>query len=146
MLALAPYEVTAGQWRCCLHMFAYTATTTPRSVGKLIVSCRLPGRRRQGGFIEEVVGGETEEVSADRLLPTHFSANNCLVSFPWESGLVAREANRESGIENICFCETLFDKALSVVFLILPSDTLWQCFSDQGWAFFIKNGMVTYNC
>ena len=34
-------------------MYAYTGrpatTTAPRSVGKLIVSCRLPGRGRQGG-------------------------------------------------------------------------------------------------
>ena len=91
MLALAVDEVDSGDV-VCICLPTQPTTTTPRSVGKLIVSCRLPGRRRQGGlgggFIEEVVGGETEEVSADRLLPTHFSANNnCLVSFPWESGL-----------------------------------------------------------
>ena len=94
-MALAADEVDSGDVVCiCL-------TTQARhhhhaQVGGKI-DCQLPTSwaEKTGWFIEEVVGGETEEVSADRLLPTHFSANNCcLVSFPWESGLVAREANR----------------------------------------------------
>ena len=102
-MALAADEVDSGDVVCiCLPT---QARHHHAQVGGKI-DCQLPTSWAEktgwfgGGFIEEVVGGEllgeTEEVSADRLLPTHFSANNnCLVSFPWESGLVAREANRD---------------------------------------------------
>ena len=89
----------SGQWRCCLHMFAYTGPPPPR-----------PGRWENWLSAADFLGGEDRVVSlkrlweenywrnwgssADRLLPTHFSANN---SCPFRGSLAcgAREANRE---------------------------------------------------
>ena len=85
----------------CLHRPA--TTTTPRSVGKLIVSCRLPGRRRQGGLGGASLKRLWEEKLRKWALTAccpHTSQPTTTASCPFR-GSLAWSQERPTGIENI---------------------------------------------